>query len=272
MLAAIVGIAAFGFVSFEVLAENRGVIAEVRSETDRAKLLAACNAGMAAAIAGLADKDMTQRWAIDSRPRTIVFDGVQLTITVEDERGKIPLNGINEEQERRMFELVGVTGNRLNTIVDSLEDWQDSDSDKRPSGSEAPAYADLGYKPRNSALHTVGELRMVKGMDDATFALVAPSLTVFFGESGSFSDETAQIFALRVLSEVDENSPEILDRQRELAGQKPPFDLTKGTQSLIGRTLTVRVEARQGDAYLKRSGIVQLTGYAPSPYWLRYLD
>ncbi len=42
--------------------------------------------------------------------------------------------------------------------------------------------------------------------------------------------------------------------------------------SYVARTLTVRVEARKGGAYLKRSAIVELTGNKDDPYWFRYLD
>jgi general secretion pathway protein K len=271
MIAAIIGIAAFGYIAFELLAQNRGVLAEVRGEAEQAKLVAACNAGLAAAIAGLGTSDVTQRWGIDGRSRTAQFSGVNLTITIEDERGKIPINGVIEEEVREMFTAAGVTGNRLNTVVDSFEDWQDTDDTPRPAGAEAPAYAPMGYHPRNGSYRTLGELRMVKGMDDALYAQIAPSLTVFFGESGGFSETTAQPLALQVLGEVAANSPEVTLRQQQLAGTAPvPQTLAKA--SMTGRTLTVRVEARANGAYVKRTAIIELTGNAADPYWYRYLD
>ncbi len=271
MIAAIVGIAAFGFIAFELLAQNRGVLAEVRGEAERAKLTAACNAGLAVAIAGLGTNDVNQRWGIDGRPRAAQFNGIGLTITVEDERGKIPVNGIIEEEARELFASAGISGNRLDVLVDSFEDWQDTDNTPRPSGAEAAAYAPFGYKPRNGGYRTVSELRMIKGMDDALFAQVAPSLTVFFGESGGFSESTSQPLALQVLGEVAANSPEVMLRQQQLAGSAPvPQTLQKA--NLTGRTLMVRVEARANGAYLKRSAIIELTGNAADPYWFRYLD
>ncbi len=271
MIAAIVGVAAFGFVGFALLAQNRGVLAEVRGEVEQAQLTAACNAGLAVAIAGLSNSDLTQRWGIDGRARLAQYRGVALSITVEDERGKIPLNGIIEEEVRQLFSLAGATGNQLDALADSFEDWQDTDDSARPNGAEAPAYASFGYKPRNGAFRTIGELRMVKGMDDAMFARVAPSLTVFFGESGGFSESTSQPLALEVLGEVAANSPEVIARQQELAGAVPVAQ-TLQKVSLIGRTLTVRVEAREHGADLKRTAIIELTGNAADPYWLRYLD
>ena len=271
MIAAIVGVAAFGFIAFQLIAQDRGVLAEVRGEAEQAKLVAACNAGLYEAIAGLANPDVTQRWGIDGRARLGSFEGVALAITVEDERGKIPLNGIIEEEARQLFQMAGATGTQLNTLTDSFEDWQDVDNTPRASGAEAPAYAGMGYKPRNAGFHTVGEMRMLKGMTDDIYARVAPATTVFFGESGGFSEQTSQVLALEVLGEEGPSSLEVIQRQQQLAGNVPvPQTLAKA--SLVARTLTVRVEARRAGAYMKRSAILELTGNANDPYWFRYLD
>ncbi|HVZ91408.1 MAG TPA: hypothetical protein VG843_07135 [Rhizomicrobium sp.] len=271
LLAAIVGVAAFGFIAFEMMAQNRGVLAEVHAESERAQLTAAAEAGVYAAIAGLATNDVSQRWGIDGRSRLLPFGDIMLTITVEDERGKIPVNGIIQEEVHDLFAAVGVKGDQLQSITDAYEDWEDTDSMPRPQGAEADYYAPFGYKPRNAGFHTVGELRMLKGMTDEIYARIAPAVTTFFGESGGFSESTSQPLALMVLGEVAANSPEVIEREKELSGQAPvPETLLK--TNLTGRTLTVRVEARRGATYLKRSAIVELTSNKNDPYWLRYLE
>jgi general secretion pathway protein K len=271
MLAAILGIAAFSYVSFEVIAENRGIISEAQAENERARLKSACDAGLEAAMAGLASKDKRQQWLIDGTSRQFMFDDIALTIIIEDERGKIPLNGINEDQVRELFQAAGASRSQLSTLVDSYEDWIDPDNERRQSGAEAPQYASLGYKPRNGSFHTVSELRLVKGMDDAIYARVAPAVTAFFGESGGFSEDTSQILALEALSEVGPGSPDVIRRQQELAGLRPAADV-KTPPYLIGRTLTVRIDARRAGAEMKRSAIVELTGNSADPVWYRYLD
>ncbi|MBV9570127.1 MAG: general secretion pathway protein GspK [Alphaproteobacteria bacterium] len=271
MLAAILGIAAFSYVSFQVLAENRGIISVVQAETERARLTAACNAGLTLAIQGLASKDKKQQWLIDSTKRTLKFDDVTLTIIVEDERGKVPLNGINEDQVHDLFRTAGVSGSRLSTLVDSYEDWIDPDNQRRDSGAEAPQYAALGYKPRNGSFHTISEIRYLKGMDDDLYARVAPAITTFFGESGGFSEGTSQVLALAALSEVGLDSSDVIQRQQELAGLRPAPDV-RDPPYLIGRTLTVRVEASRAGADIKRSAIVELTANPNDPVWVRYLE
>jgi general secretion pathway protein K len=271
MLAAILGIAAFSYVGFEVVAESRGMVSEVQAENEQAKLTAACNAGLELAVAGLASKDKKQQWPIDGTSRKLTLDDVALTITVEDERGKAPLNGINEDQVRGLFAAAGVKGPRLDGLVDSYEDWLDPDDDRRVNGAEARDYASLGYKPRNGGFRTVSELHQLKGMDDALYAQVAPAVTVFFGESGGFSEGSSQILALQALSELGPNSPEVVERQQELAGLKPASDIANPPY-LIGRTLMVKVEAQRAGADLRRSAIVELTGNPADPVWMRYLD
>jgi general secretion pathway protein K len=272
MIAAIIGVAAFAFIAFEFMAQDRGVLAEVRGEAEQAQLTADCNAGLYLAIYNLSSNDVTQRWGIDGRSRTVQLGRSTLVITVEDERGKIPLNGIIQEEVHDTFAAAGATGTQLSILTNAFEDWQDSDNSARPNGAEAPAYASLGYKPRNAGFRTVGELRMLRGMTDDIYYRLAPATTVFFGESGGFSESTAQPLALQVLGEVAANSPEVIERQRELSGQAAmPQTLTK--VNLIGRTLTVRVEAHRGATYLKRTAIVELAGPRASDYfWIRTLD
>ena len=271
MIAAIVGVAAFGFIAFELIAQDRGVLAEVRGEAEQAKLAAACNAGLYAAIHGLGDPDPTQRWGIDGRSRPMQFGDTTLLITVEDERGKIPLNGIIEEEAQSLFQLAGASGTQLSMLTDSFEDWQDADNTPRPSGAEAAAYAPFGIKPRNAGFHTLGELRQLRGMTDAIYQRIVPATTVFFGESGGFSESTSQVLALEVLGEEGPNSLAVQQRLQQLAGNAP---LTQPLfkASYIARTLTVRVEARKGGAYMKRTAIIELTGNKDDPYWFRYLD
>jgi general secretion pathway protein K len=172
---------------------------------------------------------------------------------------------------RGLFAAAGVNGPRLSTLTDSYEDWLDPDSERRANGAEAPQYASHGYTPRNGGFHTVGELRMLQGMDDDLYSRVAPALTVFFGESGGFSEDTSQILALEALSEVGSGSPEVQRRIQELAGQRAASDVANPPY-LIGRTLMVRVDAKRAGAAMTRSAIVELTGNLADPVWMRYLD
>lgn len=272
MFAAVTAVAAFAFVAFELLAVHRGAIASVDAQVESAELRADADAGLAAAIYGLSLPDASQRWSIDGRSRTMRFADALLTIVVEDEHGKIPLNRLNEDQVRRMFEVAGVQSHRLDQLVDTFEDWQDEDDDRRPNGAEAPDYVSQGIKPRNDDFESIGELALIKGMDKTLWEKLAPALTVFYGETGAFSVEDSQPLALEVLSGTDANAPDIIQRQRELSGQRPALD-TAPPVNLTGRPLTVHVIARnsEGGTY-KRATIIEFTGNAKKPYWIRWVE
>jgi len=65
-------------------------------------------------------------------------------------------------------------------IVPALVDWLDPDSIESQGGAEADYYLRLipPYQPRNGPMPTIGDLRLVKGVDDATFAALRNYVTV----------------------------------------------------------------------------------------------
>jgi general secretion pathway protein K len=66
-------------------------------------------------------------------------------------------------------------------IVPPIVDWLDADSiEMQPGGAEADYYLRLTppYAPRNGPMPTLGDLRLIKGIDDATFAKLRNYVTV----------------------------------------------------------------------------------------------
>jgi len=271
MVVAVAGMMAFAYVSFEAVAVNRGATIAVAGQVERAKLAAAADSGIAVALNGLGVEDTKQRWWIDGKPRTLAIDNMVLKIVVEDERGKIPINRLDEDQVRTMFADVGVGGNRLDTLVDSFEDWQDEDDDARPNGAEAPYYQPYGIKPRNGPFRTIDELSEIRGMDQNLFAKLKPALTVFFGDAGGFSVQTSQPLALAVMSGVGPDQGQPTGVPQNTDPDTPVYD--PSAESYIGRPLTVRVTVRDVDGgEFSRAAIVELTGSKTNPYWIRYIE
>ncbi|HEY1709346.1 MAG TPA: hypothetical protein VGG10_13850 [Rhizomicrobium sp.] len=274
LIAALAGVVAFALISFEVLGNAHGNAMEAGAEIERAKLNGAANAGVMNAVAGLVTDDISQRWPIDGSARQLQFDGYSLTVSVEDERGKIPINLLSPDQTNELFEDAGLTGDRLTTVTNAFVDWIDDDDDKTGGGggSEAADYVPQGIHPRNGAFRTVDELLLIKGMDRNLFTRIAPALTVFFGESGGFSEANSQPLALAVMEGGGMSSPEVLQREKELSGERPAIDIDPTAVSLVGRTLTVHVHVSDGGSGLyDRAVIVEITGKPADPYWIRWL-
>lgn len=271
LVAAVAAVAAFACVAFEVLAANRGALAGANAQFETAKLQQAADGGIFLALHGLAITDRGRRWTIDGRPKIVVFDGVELTITIEDEKGKAPINRMDGGQIRSLFLAAGVDAGRADQLVDSFEDWYDTDDNPRAHGAEAsdPTYRAAGVRPRNGEVRTLDELINIKGMDPVLLARVEPALTVFFGARGGFDESFAQPLALAAMSDESVQSAMDIVRRRS-QGTSPEVVDERG---LPGRPLTIRVLARDDHGgRLRRAMIIELTGKPAQPYWVRALE
>jgi general secretion pathway protein K len=267
LVAAVTAMAAFAYIAFEVIAASRGAVIGAAGEYDRARMKAAADAGVALAVHGLSIDDRTNRWSIDGRPRGLSIGGLNVSVAVEDEKGKIPLNHMSEEQARILFGAAGVSGERLEVLTDSFNDWRDADDDRRSNGAEGPDYAAAGIRPRNGRLRTVDELVHVRGMDAGLLARIAPSLSVI--TEGDFQSAYASPLAIAVMTETGMDSPEVIERQRELAGQRTAIDITPDVD-LIRRPLTVRVTVTDGrGGRFQAAPVIELTGLRERPFVVR---
>ena len=84
-----------------------------------------------------------------------------------DEEGKLPLNRATEDSLRRLLQNTGVRDMHIvDTIVDSILDWIDTDDLHRLNGAESEYYLGLPqpYHAKNGALESLEELLLVRGM------------------------------------------------------------------------------------------------------------
>ncbi len=271
IVAAVAALAVFAALALTALQTDRGDLADLRAQMTQARLEAAAGAGLAQAIAGLAVDDPAQRWPIDGRPRSLVFEGVTLTVVVEDERGKLPMADLTDEQVLRLFRAAGASADQAGALADAYQDWLDDDDNPRPKGAETPQYLALGIHPRNGPPVTVDELARLQGMTPAVFARVAPVLTPYFGISGNFEPRNASPLAVAVMSTGGEGGPEAIERQRETEGERTALEIQPDV-SLAGRNLTVAVLAQDGQGgSLQRRTVVEFTGRPSPAYYIREL-
>lgn len=123
-------------------------------------------------------------WALQVPP--IPVEGGTVSVSIVDEARKLNINQLYNLRARqidpnfaqviaRLFEGVGITTD----LIPIIADWLDPDSVDSPGGAEADYYLRLlpPYEPRNGPMPTVGDLRALKGVDDATFIRLATFLT-----------------------------------------------------------------------------------------------
>jgi general secretion pathway protein K len=125
-------------------------------------------------------------WAVPFPPVNV--EGGTASISIVDDARKLninqivnPSNGeINTDfagELERLFTILGVSPQ----IIPAIADWIDADSvTPATSGAELDFYMRLRppYAPRNGPMPTIGDLKMIRGIDDATFNRIRPFLTV----------------------------------------------------------------------------------------------
>lgn len=267
LVAAVASIAVFAALSLTVMLQTRTSLVTGGGEFARAQAGAAADAGIALALRGLLDGDIASRWSIDGRPHPQRFGRASLRIRVEDERGKVPLNQLDEAFATRLLETVGLQGERLEIARDSLLDWTDEDQEPRANGAETDYYAPRGLQVRNGSPASIGELARVRGFDPALVEKIREIATLSLGR-GSFDSRYATPLAIQVMR-GDEGAVEMLGRQREQGGQRTAIELSR-QDDLVGRPLTIVVDAvlpNGGKAH--RAALVELTGSPVRPYVVR---
>jgi general secretion pathway protein K len=127
---------------------------------------------------------LDESWATPFPP--VPLGGGLAQISIVDEARKIDINLLINPRTgqsnpmylgilERLFTNIGVSPD----IIPAIVDWLDPDSIESPGGAEADYYLRLipPYEPRNGPMPTIGDLRMIKGVDDATFILLQQFLT-----------------------------------------------------------------------------------------------
>jgi general secretion pathway protein K len=270
LIAAVTAVAAFAYVAFQVMASGQGGTSVVSSRIEQAKLAAAADAGIALAIHGLAVEDPDARWRIDGRQRSEAFDGVKLAIVVEDERGKVPLNRINDIEAHALFTGAGADSERADALTAEYRAWEGRNT---ANGQSEPPPTAADQPIRRGPFATVGELMALKDMDAALLRRIAPVATVFFGESGPFLPEEARPLAVVAMNAHSGDDSGAVSYADAVAPPAPDEDIAGADDHLYGRPVTVSVTAQARDgARTHRMAIVELTGDPDRPYWVRYAE
>lgn len=268
---AVAGAALFAWAGFTMIESGSGDIAMAQARSDRARLESAAEAGLILAVHGLRLGDRSSQWVPDGRPRQTRFDGTVLTITIEDERGKVPIATASESTVRRLLSAAGLEGRKLDSLAASILDWMDEDDFPRMNGAEAGTYRKAGAEslPRNSRIRTLDELLDVQGMTPEILDRIRPSMTLYFGEPASFNPHTATPLAVMAMLGKSEDSAEVKARRQDADERRPALEIAED-MPMAGRPVTIRVQAElPGVGRVTHVAVVQFTANPAHPFWLR---
>jgi general secretion pathway protein K len=186
-------------------------------------------------------------WAMPFPP--VPVEGGSAGVSIIDETGKMNINLLVDQntgvvnqvvlqQLSRLFALVEVPPE----IIPAIVDWLDRDSVTSEGGAESDYYLGLipPYQPRNGPMPTLGDLKMVRGVNEASFARLRRVLTT--QPVGRPNINTAPAEVLMALSPELANDPSIVKTLLAAREVKPLRSITDLTEirgvSSIGAKLS----------------------------------
>ena len=207
-----------GLIAAVFMRETRIDVNLARNNIENAKAEAIADAGINRAILGLAGLDKTLPWSADGTPYSFAFGEGAVTVSLQDEGGKIDLNRSAEPVLEGLFTSVGVAPQAAQRLADAIADFHDADNLRRPNGAEDADYAaaKLPYDAKDAPFAKTDELLQVLGMTRALYERVAPLITVY-SPRRDVNLATASLDVLRALPYLTPEHLAALMQQRTAA-------------------------------------------------------
>jgi general secretion pathway protein K len=145
----------------------------------------AAEAGIEVAALRLNQPDPANRWLPDGRPYGFEFEGQRIELRIVDESAKVDLNLADVALLANLMRALGVEDTRAGQLAAVIQDWRDPDDLlSMDGGAEDRDYAAARreYGARDAPFTTVSELQQLLGMDEATYRLLAPHVTIHGGQ------------------------------------------------------------------------------------------
>lgn len=259
------GIAMLSIIAVSFLLTSSASYRVARNSVEIAKWELVAEAAVARAVLSLLDSRPDKRWRIDGVAQNVEIDGMTLTISVEDELGRIDLNHADSTLLVRLFQSAGLDTQAAGRLVDSILDWRGSHIVRSSNVAVSQPHPVTGYqyRPRRGAFQSVDELKLVIGMTPALFERSQLALTVYSGNQ-FFDPRTAPREALLALPATDaEKVATAMTARAQLAPQS-----VAGAATLAGRAFTIRTEIVKPDTIQVHEAVVRLTDDPTKPYWL----
>ncbi len=233
-----------------------------RRVLERARIDAALDAGVVRAVMGIEAPDISDRWRVDGVSQAFSFEGMNISIAVQDELGRFDLNAVDASVLSALLRADNVSQDEVDHLVDTILDWRSPTDLHRLHGATDADYAAAGlkYHPRHAPYQSVDELQLVLGMTKSIFEKIRPALTVYT-KNPMIDPAHAPREALLVLYAGNENTVEDMTSARTAANQIADPSIT-----LAGRTFSIDVAAQWRGRTFRRYAVVMITGDPKRPY------
>jgi len=252
------GLILLGLIAASFLRETQVNTVLARNIAENAKAEALADAGIQRAMLALLDPDPATAWRADGRVYRMALGGGEIRIQIQDEAGKVHLGDAPEGTLISLLEAVGVAPEMAHSLAESILDYADQDSDRRPAGAEDSDYVSAGHTQgaKDAPFERKEELLHVMGITREIYQAVAPYVTVY-SDGGDIDLLTAPETVLEAL-------PNLTTRQREeikAARARPP----KTAPHIDAATIRAEAVINGGGRFI-REAVVSRTRSPDNPF------
>src|SRR5437016_606829 len=142
---------------------------------------AAADGAIYQAIFNLSNPQPDRRWALDGGGHQLRIGDSLVTVTVEDEAGRVNPNLASEALLEGLLRAVGDDSETTADLAGAITEWVGSAQVRRTPDQVTAEYraAGLAYDPPSAPLESLDELGRVRGMPPALLDALRPHLTLF---------------------------------------------------------------------------------------------
>ncbi len=207
----------------------------------------------------------------DGYEREVRIGGKPLTLSIQDERGKVDINQASEELLQTLIQSAGANLDVL-AITQSILDWRDEDDELRPLGAEDTQYqqAGLSYAARDGPFLVPDELQQVLGMTEAVYKRLAEHVTVYTGSTGVDPRSISQTLLAQMPGMSEGLATQYVQQRHNvdvgveshwLPTESRPFLVKHGPE-----IYQITASMNHGDSLLTRYAIVHIKRQKKQPY------
>jgi general secretion pathway protein K len=269
----ITGLLAIMAASFASSTRTEARLAHNHEENAKAEALA--DAGVHRAVFGLLDFDPETAWRADRTVYAFSLGEGDVQVRIEDEDGKIDLNGAPLQLFTGLFVALGLPEENAQLLADRIGDFRDEDSEPGPLGAEDEVYFSAGLRQgaADRPFATESELLRVLGMTQRLYEQVRPYVTVYSGAEGI--DPTRAPRA--VIEALPGITPPVVEALLTAGREADPFSLIED-QPLVedlensivpsrDSVFTIRALGRtSGGGRFLRQAVIELTASRDQPF------
>ena len=251
------GIAALSLIAAAMLASSMSRAHIDRNAWTQLQVRTEADTGMQMAILSLFNPGPDGRPPLDGTQRQIALGDTTVSVSIQDELGRIDINYAGRDMLRNLFRSAGASGDNAATLAEQVIAWRSPSGTSSPEGFTARdvAMAGDGYRPRRGPFQSVDELNLVRGMTPQLFRRAESGLTVY-SHASSFDTTVAPKLVLEAILGMDQRRADNVIARRPLA------------IASWGHAYAIISTATRHEARFSRRAVILLSGDPDRPYWI----